>query len=49
MVAARLHDLVGERVDIRMPGGTLTLEWNRQGEVYLSGPAVEVFTAEWPE
>lgn len=49
MVAARVHDLVGGRVDIRFPGGTLALEWDGRGEVYLSGPAVEVFRGEWPE
>jgi len=49
MVAARLQNMVDERVDIRFPGGTLTLEWDGQGEVYLSGPAVEVFSGEWPE
>ncbi len=49
MVAARLHNMVDERVDIRFPGGTLTLEWDGDGEVYLSGPAVEVFSGEWPE
>jgi diaminopimelate epimerase len=49
MVAARLHDLVGEKIDIRFPGGTLALEWDGQGEVYLSGPAVEVFEGEWLE
>lgn len=49
MVAARLQDLVDERVDMRLPGGTLALEWDGQGEVYLTGPAVEVFEGEWPE
>jgi diaminopimelate epimerase len=49
MVAARLHDLVDEWVDLRLPGGTLTLEWDGEGEVYLTGPAVEVFEGEWPE
>lgn len=49
MVAARLRGLVDERVEIRQPGGTLTLEWDGQGEVYLTGPAVEVFEGEWQE
>lgn len=46
MVSARLHGLVGDKVDITLPGGTLTLEWDGKGEVYLSGPAVEVFEGE---
>ena len=49
MVAARLQDLVDDRAEVRLPGGTLTLEWDGKGEVYLTGPAVEVFEGEWPE
>ncbi len=31
-----------------LPGGDLTLEWNEQNNhVYMTGPAVEVFTGEW--
>jgi diaminopimelate epimerase len=47
MVAAHLHGLVGERVDITLPGGTLAIEWDGRGEVYLSGPAERVFAGEW--
>lgn len=46
-VAARLQGLSQDRVDITLPGGTLTIDWDGQGEVYLEGPAVEVFTGEW--
>ena len=46
-VAARLHGHVHELLDITLPGGTLTIEWDGQGEVYLEGPAEEVFTGEW--
>ncbi len=48
MVAARLHNLVEDRVDIRQPGGTLTVQWDGRGEVYLTGPAELVFEGEWP-
>ena len=47
MVAGHLHGLVGERVDITLPGGTLAIEWDGRGEVYLSGPAERVFAGEW--
>jgi diaminopimelate epimerase len=47
MVAARLQGLVDDAVDITLPGGTLTLEWDGKGIVYLTGPAVTVFTGEW--
>jgi diaminopimelate epimerase len=47
VVAARLSSLVGEIVDITLPGGTLGIEWDGRGEVYLSGPAERVFAGEW--
>jgi diaminopimelate epimerase len=49
MVAARLQGLVDDAVDITLPGGTLKVEWDGAGEVYLSGPAAAVFEGEWPE
>ena len=48
MVAARLQGMVDDTVDITLPGGTLTLEWDGAGEVFMSGPAVAVFEGEWP-
>jgi diaminopimelate epimerase len=47
VVAAHLQGLVGERVDITLPGGVLTVEWDEVGECYLSGPAELVFVGEW--
>lgn len=49
VVAARLLHMVGDVVDIALPGGTLTVEWNGSGEVYLSGPVEHVFTGTWPD
>ena len=46
-VAARLRGYLHDRFDITLPGGTLTIRWDGQGEVYLEGPAEEVFTGEW--
>ena len=48
MVAARLHNLVEDRVDISQPGGILTVDWDGRGEVYLTGPAEFVFEGDWP-
>ena len=48
-VAARLHDRVDNQVDIILPGGTLTVDWDGVGEVMLSGPAELVFWGEWPD
>ncbi|MFC2036035.1 diaminopimelate epimerase [Chloroflexota bacterium] len=47
-VAARLHGYVDNEVAIKVPGGTLEVEWDEIGEVFLSGPAEIVFTGEWP-
>ncbi|MFQ5860954.1 MAG: diaminopimelate epimerase, partial [Dehalococcoidia bacterium] len=46
-VAARLQGLVDDQVDITLPGGTLTVQWDGQGEVWMEGPVEEVFTGEW--
>ncbi len=49
-VVARLHGYVNSnKVDIKLPGGTLGVAWDGVGEVFLSGPAETVFIGEWPE
>jgi len=48
-VAAQLHGYIDSKVDIKLPGGILEVEWNRGGEVFLSGPAEVVFTGEWSD
>ncbi|HHW15256.1 MAG TPA: diaminopimelate epimerase [Firmicutes bacterium] len=48
-VAAHLNGLTGRRVTIHVRGGTLSLEWGADDHVYLTGPAVEVFSGEWPD
>jgi diaminopimelate epimerase len=46
-VAAQVKELVDRIVDIMLPGGTLTIEWDGAGDIYLSGPVEEVFTGTW--
>ncbi len=48
-VTAQLLGHVDKQVDIKLPGGTLEVEWDGEGEVYLSGPAEIVFSGVWPE
>ena len=48
-VAARLLGLSDGDLDITLPGGTLKISWDGEGEVYLEGDAVEVFEGEWKE
>lgn len=49
MVAARLLDLVDNRMQLTVPGGLLDLEWDGEGDVILTGPVVEVFRGSWPD
>jgi diaminopimelate epimerase len=48
-VFGRLHDYTDKTVDIILPGGRLTVEWDGSGEVRLSGPAEIVFSGEYPD
>lgn len=48
-VAARLHGYTDDIVDITLPGGTLSLTWDGQGDVFLEGPVELVYEGEWPE
>jgi len=48
-IIAKLHGYTDSKVDIRLPGGTLGVEWDGVGEVFLSGPTEIVFNGEWPD
>ncbi len=48
-VAAKAHGLTDDEVVVEVPGGELRLTWPGAGEVYLEGPAVEVFEGVWPD
>jgi diaminopimelate epimerase len=48
MVAARLRDLAGDALELRVPGGVLQLEWDGEGDVILTGPVEEAFRGSWP-
>src|SRR4030042_1356429 len=45
-ITAKLHDYIDSPVEIALPGGTLSVEWDGKGEVYLSGGAEIVFNGE---
>jgi diaminopimelate epimerase len=49
MVIARRRGYVESRAGIKLPGGTLEVDWDGAGEVLLSGPAQTVYTGDWPE
>jgi len=48
-VAAQLLGYIDSKADIKLPGGMLEVEWDRVGEVLLSGTAETVFSGEWPD
>jgi len=48
-VAGVLTGRTERKVTIHLLGGDLQMEWNEQdNHVYMTGPAVEVFSGEWP-
>jgi diaminopimelate epimerase len=47
-VAAIRQRLTTSPVEIRLPGGSLVVEWEANGTVRMSGPATHVFTGELP-
>jgi diaminopimelate epimerase len=48
-VAGVLTGRSARRVTVHLTGGDLQLDWSeRDNHVYMSGPAVEVFTGDWP-
>jgi diaminopimelate epimerase len=49
-VAGVLTGRTGQDVITHLPGGDLKLEWSdRDNHVYMTGPAAEVFSGEWPD
>ena len=46
-VASRLKGVIGDHVDIMLPGGVLRLSWDGTTDVFLTGPVEEVFTGEY--
>ena len=48
-VAGVLAGVTERKITAHLPGGNLELEWRESGEVVMTGPAVEVFSGEWPD
>lgn len=48
-VAGALTRRAERKITANLPGGDLQLEWLDNDHVYMTGPATEVFTGEWPE
>ena len=49
-VAGALTERTDRKITAHLPGGDLEIEWDEQdNRVYMTGPAVEVFSGDWPE
>ncbi len=48
-ITGQMLDYTDNPVAVKLPGGTLEVDWDRAGEVLLSGPAEIVFSGEWPD
>ncbi|MEN6498557.1 MAG: diaminopimelate epimerase [Thermoguttaceae bacterium] len=46
-VAGVLTGRTGRKILAHLPGGDLELHWAENNHVYMTGPAVEVFSGEW--
>ena len=47
MAAAKLKNLVGDCVEVGLPGGILEVRWTGCGEMTMRGPVKTVFKGEW--
>jgi diaminopimelate epimerase len=48
-VAGVLNGVTARTVLCHLLGGDLMLEWAESGDVYMTGPATEVFSGDWPD
>jgi len=49
-VAGVLTDHNDRRATVHLPGGPLEIEWRDSDDhVYMTGPAAEIFTGDWPD
>jgi diaminopimelate epimerase len=46
-VAGNLLGRLNNKVDVILPGGILKVEWDNDGDIYLSGPTKTVFSGKW--
>lgn len=48
-VAGVITERLQRKIRATLPGGDLEIEWATDENVYMTGPAVEVFTGIWPD
>ena len=47
VVAAHMKGLVGDKVNIELPGGMLGINWSGKGSILMEGPVEEVYRGQW--
>ncbi len=47
-VAGAVTERTQRKIIATLPGGDLEIEWTHDDHLHMTGPAVEVFTGEWP-
>ncbi len=47
-VAGAVTGRTDRAITAHLPGGDLHLNWSQDDQVYMTGPATEVFTGDWP-
>jgi diaminopimelate epimerase len=48
-VAGVLTGRCDRDLEVTMPGGTVRVHWGQDNHIYMTGPAVEVFSGDWPD
>jgi diaminopimelate epimerase len=49
MVIGRIRNQLDKQVSVNLPGGQLLIQWPGPGSsLWMTGPAEEIFTGEWP-
>lgn len=43
VVAGRLIEQLGSKVEVSLPGGNLEIQWDKQGSVFMTGSATQVY------
>lgn len=44
VVAGSLNNLIDREATVHLPGGDLLIDWRESGDVFMTGPALEVFS-----
>jgi diaminopimelate epimerase len=48
LVAAYLNNLAERKATVHLAGGDLEIEWAADNRIYMTGPAIQVFTGNYP-